>query len=111
MTDTDRDAQTIREALESAFGDWEAGLAALERLVAALSAATAERDEAREALRDLSDWVSSDWYYAPVGLEERVRRLLSPHPVGVVPRAAAARFDWVGPVLAAPAATEASDAA
>lgn len=36
-----------------------------------------------EALRDLFDYVGSDWYYAPVELEERVRRLLAPHPVGM----------------------------
>ena len=33
------DAALIREALESAFGDWEAALAALDRLVAALPGA------------------------------------------------------------------------
>ena len=65
MTDNERDAQTIREALTArraamqqqtgnavgllVVAHLDDALAALARLVAALSAATTERDEAREA--------------------------------------------------------------
>ena len=96
MTDNERDAQTISEALNAGFEYWghelddvtgrvhalspeaklfEVAFAALARLVAALSAATTERDAARAELAAAYGDTTSEWYTALDRERERAEAL------------------------------------